>query len=49
MKCRIIAETAFTHEGNIDYLIDQVKLAQSIGAGLGAFTAFQGFGNNQGR
>jgi hypothetical protein len=24
-------------------------LAQSIGAGLGAFTAFQGFGNNQGR
>ncbi len=23
-------------------------LAQSIGAGLGAFTAFQGFGNNQG-
>ena len=24
-------------------------LAQSVGAGLGAFTAFQGFGNNQGR
>ena len=24
-------------------------LAQSIGAGLGAFTAFQGFGNNQGK
>ena len=24
-------------------------LAQSIGTGLGAFTAFQGFGNNQGR
>jgi sialic acid synthase SpsE len=32
MICKLIAETAFTHEGDLDYLLEQIRLAQSIGA-----------------
>lgn len=30
MTCKLIAETAFTHEGDLDYLLEQIRIAKSV-------------------